>query len=110
MKTCAGLEVWLHVFLTSTLDEDVWLSSCPCRFSGLGAVYKRNICFRCLEFSDRLPQTLIAKRAKHSVLRQTVLWRYDGRSCLQPVTGIITWRKMVVRGREQAEMMINLER
>lgn len=47
---------------------------------------------------------------QNSVLRQAMLWQYDGRSCLQPVTDIITWQKMVVRGREQSEMITDLER
>jgi hypothetical protein len=33
MKTCRGMEVWLHVFLTSALDGGEWSVSRPCRFT-----------------------------------------------------------------------------
>jgi len=33
MKVCAGAEVWLHTFLTSTLDVGHWSASYPGHFS-----------------------------------------------------------------------------
>jgi hypothetical protein len=33
MEACWGVEVYLHAFLTSALDEGEWSASCPCHFT-----------------------------------------------------------------------------
>jgi hypothetical protein len=33
MKTYGGVDVWIHVFLTSALVRDEWSGSCSCRFT-----------------------------------------------------------------------------
>jgi hypothetical protein len=33
MKTCSGVDIYIHAFLTSALDEGEWLASSPGRFT-----------------------------------------------------------------------------
>jgi hypothetical protein len=33
MKTYGGVDVWVHIFLTSTLDGGKWSASCPGKFT-----------------------------------------------------------------------------
>jgi hypothetical protein len=33
VKAYGGVDVYVHIFLTSALARDEWLSSCPCRFT-----------------------------------------------------------------------------
>jgi hypothetical protein len=35
MKTCGGVDVWIHIFLTSALVGGEWSASRPCRFTPL---------------------------------------------------------------------------
>jgi hypothetical protein len=33
MKAYGGMDVWIHIFLTSELAESEWLASCPGNFT-----------------------------------------------------------------------------
>jgi hypothetical protein len=36
MPMCEGVEVWIHIFLTSAKDGGEWSASCPSRFTPRG--------------------------------------------------------------------------